>query len=388
MKLVDFHSQDVELDTRNGPEVIVREAKRRQRRRRLVVAAALVLAVGALAVVASVLASGTGAAPPRKTPSPSAHLPPAGALRWQRVVTASAPSPRNSAPAAYDQATGQLVLIGGFQAKGTRPTILDDTWVFAKHAWSKVASGPTPPAGTQPDALAYDPARKTLILVTAPTYVVGSTSVTRPPTTWFWTGSRWSMLFASGPAWGTGSAPSGSGSALMAYDAFTHQLVFVGHADQPSGPMPSTYVLGPSGWLAESEPPYLSDIAYDPASQRLVGQTGSSGSMWWWTGESWQVLDRYVTGMFDSSTNWVTDWSTRRIVAMGHIATVAFGPSYLFEFSRGAWHSINVAMHPAPANPQYFSLAYDDAVGGIVAFGRSGTRTRGQYDTWELVRAP
>ena len=110
--------------------------------------------------------------------------------------------------------------------------------------------------------------------------------------------------------------------------------------------------------------------------------------MWWWTGESWQVLDRYVTGMFGSSTNWVTDWSTRRIVAMGHIATVAFGPSYLFEFSRGAWHSISVAMHPAPANPQYFSLAYDDTVGGIVAFGRSGTRTRGQYDTWELVRAP
>ena len=111
MKLVDFHSQDVELDTRNGPEVIFREAKRRQRRRRLVVATALVLAVAALAVVASVLPSGTGAAPQRKTTSPSAHFPPAGALRWQRVVTASAPSPRNSAPATYDQATGQLVLI-------------------------------------------------------------------------------------------------------------------------------------------------------------------------------------------------------------------------------------------------------------------------------------
>ena len=388
MTVLDVRLAAQDREGQPGPEVIFREAKRRQLRRRLAVGGALVSVVAFVATLVSAVASGTGTAPPRRATVPSAHPHAAASLRWQRVVTTSAPSPRDSAPAAYDPATGQLVLVGGFRAGGTRPTILGDTWVFAHNAWSKISSGPVPPTGTQPDALAYDPVRRTLILVTAPTYVVGSTSVTRPPTTWFWTGSRWSMLFASGPAWGTGSAPSGSGSALMAYDAFTHQLVFVGHADQPSGPMPSTYVLGPSGWLAESEPPYLSDIAYDPASQLLVGQTGSSGSMWWWTGESWQVLDRYVTGIFGSSTNWVTDWSTRRIVAMGHIATVAFGFPYLFEFSRGAWHSIDVAMHPAPANPQYFSLAYDDAVGGIVAFGRSGTRTRGRDDTWELVRAP
>ncbi len=387
MRVIDAHRSAQDRDARRATEVIFREAKRRQLRRRQVVGAALVLVVGIVATVASVLASGTGAAPPRKTTPPSAHPPAAGALRWQRVVTTSAPSPPDSAPAAYDATAGQLVLIGGFRAGGTRPTILDDTWVFAHDEWSKATSGPVPPAGTQPDALAYDPARRAPVLVTAPAYVLGSTRVTRSPTTWSWTGSRWVELFGSGPAWGTGSAPSASGSAHMAYDAATHQLVFVGNALRPSGPMPSTYVLGASGWLAESAPPYLSDIAYDPASHRLLGQTGSSGSMWWWTGKSWQVLDRYVTGMFGSSTNWVTDWSTRGIIAMGDIATAGLGPTYLFAFSRGAWRPVKAAMHPAPVDPQYFSLAYDEAVGGIVAFGRSGNRTRGTDDTWNLVRS-
>jgi len=387
MRVLDVRLAAQDREGQPGPEVIFREAKQRQRRRRLAVGAALVLAVAVVAVLVSVLASGTGTAPPRRATVPSAHPHAAGSLRWQRVVTTSAPSPRDSAPAAYDPATGQLVLLGGFRAGGTRPTILHDTWVFAHDAWSKMTSGPVPPTGTQPDALAYDPVRKSLILVTAPAYCLGTVTVIRPPTTWSWTGSHWRELLGSGPAWGTGSPPSASGSAYMAYDAATHQLVFVGHSLHPGGPMPSTYVLGPSGWLAESEPPFLSGIAFDPSTRRLLGQTGSSGSMWWWTGKSWQLFERYVGGMFGSSTSWVTDGSARRIIAMGKFAAAVFASTYFFAFSHGAWLPIQASMHPAPVNPQYFSLAYDPAVGGIVAFGSTGTRTRGGFETWELVRS-
>jgi hypothetical protein len=387
MRVLDVRLAAQDREGQPGPEVIFREAKQRQRRRRLWVGGVLVLVVAFVATLVLVVASGTGTAPPRRATVPSAHPHAAPSLRWQRVVTTSAPSPRDSAPAAYDPATGQLVLVGGFRAGGTRPTILHDTWVFAHDAWSKMTSGPVPPSGTQPDALAYDPVRKSLILVTAPAYSVGTVTVVRPPTTWSWTGSHWRELLGSGPAWGTGSPPSASGSAHMAYDTATHQLVFVGHSLHPGGPMPSTYVLGPSGWFAESESPFLSGIAYDPSTRRLVGQTGSSGSMWWWTGKSWQLFERYVGGMFGSSTNWVTEGSARRIIAMGQFATAVFASTYLFIFSHGTWLPIHASMHPAPVNPQYFSLAYYPAVGGIVAFGRSGERTRGGFATWELVRS-
>ena len=403
MKLLDLHPSGHERQAPRSPEVIFREAKQRQLRRRLAVGAAVVLVAGVVAAVASILTSGAGTAPPRSAQVPSVR--PAGTgFRWQRVVTASAPSARISAPTAYDPGTRQLVLIGGIRlveptlsSPAETETVLGDTWLFAHGNWSQMTSGPAPPVGAHPDVVAYDPARKALILVTAPAFAAGTTRVTRPSATWTWTGSHWSELLGSGPRWGTGSA-------LMAYDVATHQLVFAPSPPGPNTHIPSTYVLGTSGWLREPKPPYLAwSMAYDPVTRRLVGQDPTSGSMWGWTGKRWQLLERRlvvhlhtgsVYGVDGESANWVTDESANEIIVLGTIQT---GPSVhtrLYTWLGGAWYPIEAAMNPASENPQNFSLAYDGSVHGVVAFGGSeGERTSsgawitGGNSTWELVRS-
>jgi hypothetical protein len=396
MKLVDLHPQDVELDSRRGPEVIFREAKRRQLRRQFAVGLAVVLVVGAAATVASVLASDTGTAPPHAARVPSAHPAGTSGFRWQRVVTASAPSVRVDAPAAYDPITRQLVLIGG--ARVVQPTtaspaeistILGDTWVFAHNDWSKMISGPTPPVGTHPDVLAYDPARGALILVTAPAFAHGTTRVTRLSTTWSWTGSHWTELFGSGPHWGTGTAQLG-------FDVATRQLVFVPHPPGPDAYLPNTYILGGSGWRRQPKPPRLWEMAYDPVTRRLLGESGP-GSLWSWTGKRWQLFKRSVVvhgprrswstatyGAF--SGQWVTDGAAHEIISFG-------GDTSLTWLGR-TWRAIDARMRPVPVNPQDLTVAYDGAIDGIVAFGGGtgkliGPRTwlTGGNSTWELLRS-
>jgi hypothetical protein len=334
--------------------------------------------------VALVAATTAGLAESRGHAAKAPSARPAGTrrFRWQRVVTASAPSVRISAPIAYDPATRQVVLIGGVRTINPKvgspaetETVLGDTWVFIDGDWSQMISGPTPPIGDSPDVLAYDPGRKALFLVTAPAFVAGTARLTQPSTTWAWTGSHWSELLGSGPHWGTAT----TASALLAYDAATHQLVFA-----PAGG-PSTYVLGESGWLSEPKPPRLmTDMAYDPAARRLVGQTETSGSMWWWTGKRWQLLERHVVvrlhagsayGMFVESANWVTDEAAGELIVFGYTAETTVSsvhtpnPPDLFAWIRGTWRPIEAKMNPVPENPQNFSLAYDGSIGGVVAFG-------------------
>jgi hypothetical protein len=358
--------------------------------------AAVWLLIGSVAVIA---AAATSVA----TSSSRASTRPVGTngFRWERVVTASAPSARSSAPVAYDPAIRQLVLIGGVRQVNPTlsspvqtETILDDTWVFANNDWSQMTSGPTPPVGTQPDVVAYDPARKALILVTAPTFAKDTTRVTQPSTTWAWTGSQWTETFGSGPDWGTRSA-------LMTYDVATRQLVFA------PGYGPGTDALGTSGWMREPKPPHLLWMAYDPVTRRLVGET--SESMWWWSGRRWHLLERRVVvhvhadsvyANLVESANWVTDDSAGEIVVFGDFYKSTASPvhtphpSDLFAWLGRAWHPIETVVNPAPDNPQNFSLAYDGAIRGVIAFGgdegvftSSGGWITGGNSTWKLVRS-
>lgn len=406
MNLLDRHPIAQEHEGPPIAEIVLRRAEQRRRRRRLTVGAATVLSVGVVATLGSVLASGTGSTPRRAGEAPSDHPVGTSGFHWRRVPTASAPSIRIDAPSAYDPRTNQLVLIGGvrevqptFGSPVTTTTVLGDTWVFADGGWSQMASGPTPPVGDEPDVLAYDPPRRALVLVTAPEPANGTTRVSRPSTTWTWTGSHWSELLGSGPSWGTGGA-------LMAYDPGAHQLVFVPRAGSAR---PRTYVLGTSGWRREPEQPGLLQMAYDPVARRLIGEAGHTGSMWWWTGRHWDVLARRVVvdlrsgsvyGMLVESPNWATDEAAGEIVVFGLFDDTTPTPVHpspqpnLFTWLRGRWHPIDAAMHPSPTNMQFLSLAYDGSVGGLVAFGGGGgtflgprTWIAGGNSTWELVRS-
>ncbi|MDA8399097.1 MAG: hypothetical protein M0008_03470 [Actinomycetota bacterium] len=417
MKLLDPWLADQDREVQESPEAIFREAKRRQNRRRLAAGTSLVLAAGAVAVIAAAVASGAGTPPPHA--APSANIRPVGTsgFRWVQIATVSAPSVRIGAPMAYDPATRQLVLIGGIRevtpmigSPVATSTILGDTWVFTRGNWTEMTSGRTPPTGAQPDVLAYDPARKELILVTSPTFVKGTTRLTARSTTWTWTGSHWSELLGDGPRWGTGAAGSVTyaGAALMAYDVATQQLVF-SPSNGRRNSTTSTYVLGKSRWLREHKPPLLRWMAYDPVTRRLLGENGETGAMWWWTGKRWRLFTRHVVvhfkagsipGILVDGANWVTDQSADEIMAFGNFyasTTTSHAPyqrGELFTWLRGRWYPIDAPLHNTPSNIQFLSLAYDGSIGGVVAFGggtgrMTGSRmwVSGGNGTWELVRS-
>lgn len=297
---------------------------------------------------------------------------------------------------AYDPVTSQLVLVGGIRVVQVTPssgveieTVLGDTWIFADDAWSPETSGPVPPVGKRPDVLAYDPGRKELILVTAPAFAAGTTHMTQRSTTWSWTGTHWLELRESGPDWGDGSA-------LMAYDVVTHQLVFA----PESGP--HTYLLAASGWKSEPKSPQVSKMAYDPLTRRLLAS--AADSMWWWTGKHWRLLERRVVVRADSgfvygmpeSGKWVDDEAAGEILVFGDFPT-AVGtprPTNLFAWLGGTWRPLETEVNPAPDNPQNFNLAFDRSIGGIVAIGgdegqftSSGSWIVGGSSTWELVES-
>lgn len=82
-----------------------------------------------------------------------------------RLAPASSPPPRNSAGAAYDAATGQLLLAGGFDGSAD----VSDQWAWSGTTWTQLfPSTSVLPARSQ-FVMAYDPA-------TAQTVLFGGTS--------------------------------------------------------------------------------------------------------------------------------------------------------------------------------------------------------------------
>ena len=217
----------------------------------------------------------------------------------------------------------------------------------------------------------------------------GTTRVTRRSTTWSWTGSHWSELLGSGPNWGTGTAQ-------LVFDLATRQLVFVPHPPGPDAYLPNTYVLEGSEWRRQPKPRRLWEMAYDPVTRRLLAES-RPGSLWSWTGKRWQLFKRSVVvhgrrGSWSTARDgafagqWVTDSAAHEIISFG-------GDTSLTWLGR-TWRAIDARMHSVPVNPQDLTVAYDGAIGGIVAFGGGngeliGPRTwiTGGNSTWELLRS-
>jgi hypothetical protein len=310
---------------------------------------------------------------------------------------------------AYDWATGQLVLIGGYRIVQPSPVsfvdteaILNDTWVFAKGSWHQIHPRVSPPrdggagaTGFDPtrhtDLMAYDPTRRDIILVTPPEFRSGTTHLLRGSTTWGWTGTQWSKLLSTGPVWG--SIQQGE----LVFDPRTLQLVFT-----PSDGG-STWILGRSGWLRGAHAPSpLYTMAYDPLTRRLIGS--SALAMWWWDGHRWNeyrnlpvVSDLPITDAVIGAPTGVsaTDNATREIVVLGGYlgGPVPFAhPAHIFTWLSGAWRPIRTKIDPAPNNPGGFSFAYDGALQAMVAFGgdggertKSGAWVSGGNQTWVLT---
>ena len=78
---------------------------------------------------------------------------------WTQASPATSPPARNGATMAYDPATGNMVLFGGY----TGSSYLADTWTWNGTTWTQ-ASPATRPPGRDGAPMAYDPATGNMVL--------------------------------------------------------------------------------------------------------------------------------------------------------------------------------------------------------------------------------
>ena len=193
----------------------------------------------------------------------------AAASSWLLLAPAVRPSARESASMAFDSATAQMVLFGGYDPDFGVDLL--DTWLWNGSTWTAASTTAQPPAGSK---LVFDSATNQLLAFGA-------------GLPWRWTGADWVLL----------AAGQGLPGGLLgtAFDTANHQLVGLFW----SGTGVQTWVWNGAAWLrmvtATSLP---SDIAasmvFDQGINQLVLVTKviSSGlaQTWSWRGTDWQQI--------------------------------------------------------------------------------------------------
>jgi hypothetical protein len=172
---------------------------------------------------------------------------------WRQLDPARSPSPRHSAPMAYDAQRNRIVLFGGLDGEpGNSPS--GDTWEWDGQTWAQ------PPLETTPgprhgSGLAYDAKRQTLVLV-------GSEGPA--PELWEWGG---------GPSWTQRVATDGPLSThSMAFASFSMGTVLLGGTGWWLPPRGNTWMWDGARWVdakAQTLPPARvgSAVAFRFASQ-------------------------------------------------------------------------------------------------------------------------
>jgi len=134
---------------------------------------------------------------------------------WTEQFPANSPSPR-SATLAYDEATKQVVLFGGW----TNGIAYGDTWIYNGVNWVQQQPATSPQARGD-NGLAYDPILKSVVLFGGLAGACEDCGEGRLNDTWLWHGNNWSQVQ-------THVSPSPSSSTSFTYDATTKGMLLFG----------------------------------------------------------------------------------------------------------------------------------------------------------------
>ncbi len=198
---------------------------------------------------------------------------------WQPFAVASRPVARREHAMAWDDATGNVVLFGGYDVSGKQ---LNDTWIWDGSDWQQVfpVNSPNPRFGHE---MAYDAARQVVVLY-------GGFSGNSPNgETWEWDGGNWTQRT---PA----NSPAPRFRHSMAYDPNTHFVMLYG-GTASGGPQGDTWEWNASAntWnqvaFTGNGPSarHSAGMATDPIRQRVVlfGGWPQNSETWEWNGGGW-----------------------------------------------------------------------------------------------------
>ena len=300
----------------------------------------------------------------------------AGSHAWTRKSPPAAPSGRYSCGLAYDQATGLIVLFGGYDTASAK----GDTWVYDLSAdnWTQRTPQPAPSPRFMHSMAAW-PNLDMVVLFGGYGKGIDLWMYNASADTW----TEETMGF---------SHPTQRSGALMVYDD-TDDIMFLFGGFSSGTYMQDTWYTvfhRPSDWavLAATNPPIGRDVpagAYDSSTKRLVVFGGSPtyspsppvGDTWTldYAQKRWTAM--VPTARSGHSTAY--DERTGKVVVFGGRDNYQSYKSdtWTFDARKNLWSSATPAVRPPP---RYLaSMTYDSTNGVSVLFG-------GQWpvlgDTW------
>ncbi|HMD44791.1 MAG TPA: hypothetical protein VKG43_01430 [Acidimicrobiales bacterium] len=324
----------------------------------------------------------------------------------------ASPSGRSGAVMAYDPATAQLVLFGGTTASG----LVNDTWTWSGSAWTQVNTGspgctsacpasPSPRAGA---VVAYDQASAQLVLFG------GYDGSGYDNDTWTWGGTGWTQVNTGslGCTNACPASPPGRTGAAGTYDEATAQLVVFGGYDGTNDDN-DTWVWSGTAWAQVDDSGNVGCLTTCPTSPHgrqgatvafdarlaqpllIAGTNGTSyyDDTWTWNGSSWTQDDVNSSACTTACSNSPTgrtaaslfyDPGSGQLVIYGGL-NAGGSLSGAFNFiapspTAAEWAQVNTAS--APTGRGVGQFAYDEATSQMVLFGGIGPGPTDDNDTW------
>ncbi len=284
--------------------------------------------------------------------------------RW-RLLTTSGPSRRFDFSMCYDSQRQRTVLFGGWD-------IFDETWEFDESGWRQVAAaGPLERAAA---SMTFDSHRQVAVL-----FGGGFGQLTYDDT-WEWDGQRWQLVSQR-------DAPRRENHGSVYDSARRLTLVFGGEEDDEWTNLkpPETWGWNGSRWtmLAATGPPSRTALSMAYDSRRAVAVlTGGSGHIqnyddtWEWDGQTWrQVAAGGIPALSDAAM--VFDEHRRVCILFGGITSGGYSGE-TWQWDGQSWTRVATS---GPAPRAGHEMVYDPEYQAIFLFGgRDGTQQ--MDDTW------
>ncbi len=306
-----------------------------------------------------------------------------------------APSPRHLASMAYDYATQEIILFGGWN---TSIDFLGDTWSYSNGNWSQLSPSASP-TGRSGAALAFDFSAGDGYLL-----LVGGqpAEITPPALLYAWNGATWVVTQPS-PSVSPGATVGGS----MAYDPADGYVVFFGGYNDATGAKGQTWIYLHGAWSRLGGPApsndYYAAMAYDPAGGYLLLFGGANGlnETWAFHGGGWTLLcaetcayglyapsDRYGAGLaYDPSDQAMILFGGNAYEGstLGYVQVAQTWAWFVVSPTTGYWVNYTGYLgSSAPAARAFPGMTYDAYDGEIVLYG-GGTYSAVYGDTWTLT---
>jgi formylglycine-generating enzyme required for sulfatase activity len=293
---------------------------------------------------------------------------------WVQRTMPTAPSARNSSPAAFDVYRGITTLFGGYNGTSTP---LADTWEYNGVAWSPRITS-VRPSGRWGHAMAFDQKRGRVVLFG------GVSAAGMLGDTWEWDGFTWTQRVLS-------NAPSMRGLAAMAYDAARGVCVLFGGANPNWTGLADTWEYDGSAWTQRSvtgapSARYRAACAWDEVRRETLvfgGGVGGQimGDLWGWNGTTWSQKVTPTAPPAGWDVAMAFDGNCGHVVLFGGAdGTWATNYGGSWAWDGAAWTQLGGSQPPARHAP---TVVHDAQRGQFVVWG--GRDAAGfRNDTWEL----